>query len=203
MKTAFLLTIALVIALGSVGLFPSSAKAQTPEVITLPDPQKSGGMPLFEALANRHSNRGFRPDTLSLQHISNILWCAFGVNRSDGSRTIPTSHGYKELAVYAVIAKGVYLYDADHNTLTKVLNGDRTLDYGGAPLTLLYSAPTKDGPVGGFHAGSAYQGVGLYCASEGLANVVKTTGANNLAGELPVQEGWPVLVVQSIGFPAQ
>ncbi|MDR1111216.1 MAG: nitroreductase family protein [Deltaproteobacteria bacterium] len=171
------------------------------DAIVLPQPTMTGGAPLMEALSKRKSHRGFQPQALSPQSLGDILWAAFGVNRDGGRRTIPTSHGNNELAVYAVLPSGVFLYDPLAHRLDLVLSGDRTMEYGGAPLTLLYAAPTN-GPVGGFHAGSAYQNVGLLCASEGLANVVKTSGVDALRGELVPAEGWQVLVVQSIGLPA-
>jgi hypothetical protein len=169
------------------------------ESIQLPEPSKSGGMPLYEALSKRHSTRSFKADELNQNQLSGILWSAFGVNRPDGKRTIPTARGKNELQVYAVLHSGVYLYIPDSNTLTLALTGDFTKKYGDSPLTLLFAAPNEI--LGGFHAGSAYQSVGLYCAAEGLANVVKTTGKDELKGKLTLPSGYEVLVVQSIGLP--
>jgi hypothetical protein len=186
----------------SLGLYLTSPlQAADGATITLPQPKKTGGAPLMEALAKRKSHRSFQAQSLTLQQLSDILWAAFGINREDGKKTIPTSHGNNEMAVYAVLSSGVYLYDQKTNSLGKILSGDFTMEYGGAPLTLLYAAPTN-GPVGGFHAGSAYQNVGLYCASEGLANVVKTSGVAALKDALKPESDWKVLVVQSIGYPA-
>jgi hypothetical protein len=154
-------------------------------------------MPLNEALASRASNRSFSPQALDDKDLSQILWSAFGVTRDDGKRTIPTARDRKELAVYAVLTTGVYLYNAENNTLTLALEGDFTKKYANSPLTLLYAAP--DNKFGALHAGSAYQSVGLYCASANLANVVKTTGADELKGQLKLPDDYQVLVVQSIG----
>jgi hypothetical protein len=116
-------------------------------------------------------------------------------------RTIPTAHNRQDLLVYAVLDNGVWLYDAPNNQLELQLKGDHTDKYGQAPLTLLYAVPEKDGAVGGIHVGAALQGVGLLCASEKLANVVKLTGADALKGQLPLPTGYYVAVVQSIGLP--
>jgi hypothetical protein len=182
-----------------------SAQAADPQTLTLPFPVKTGGLPLNDALNKRHSDRKFQAAPLSLPQISQILWSAFGVNREASSmRTIPTAHNRQNLAVYAVLPDGVWLYDAAQNQLTLQLAGNFTSLYGESPLTLLYAAPISDGVVGGLHAGSAYQSVGLYCASEGLANVVKTTGIDALLDKLTLIEGYKVLVVQSIGqHPAE
>ncbi|MDR2387796.1 MAG: SagB/ThcOx family dehydrogenase, partial [Deltaproteobacteria bacterium] len=81
------------------------------------------------------------------------------------------------------------------------LEGDHSSAFRGAPLTLLYAGP-GNGLVGGFHVGSAYQNVALYCASIGLANVVTTSGVAALKNKLiPINE-WIILIVQSIGFPS-
>ncbi|MDR2199477.1 MAG: nitroreductase family protein [Deltaproteobacteria bacterium] len=190
-----LLVLALV---SSVAEFAPEAAAQ--ESIRLPDPVKTGGLPLNEALAARHSARKFKPDQLSRETLSGILWAAFGVNREDGKRTIPTARGKNELQVYAVLSTGVYLYDPEKNTLELALEGDFTKNYDPqAPLTLLYAAPDK--VLGGLHAGSAYQSVGLYAASSGLSNVVKVTGVDELKDKLKLPEGYAVLAVHTLGLP--
>ncbi|MDR2339401.1 MAG: nitroreductase family protein [Deltaproteobacteria bacterium] len=195
MTTTFLKA-ALAVAV-ALGLMATSAMAQ--DSIQLPAPAKTGGKPLFDAMSARKSDRNFKPDELTPAQLSGILWSAFGITRDDGKRTIPTARGRNELQVYAVLKTGVYLYDAESNTLKLALAGDFTQEYAKSPLTLLYAAPNE--VLGGLHAGSAYQSVGLYCASEGLANVVKVTGADELKGKLKLPSGYEVLVVQSIGLP--
>jgi hypothetical protein len=200
MKTLVLFL--LVFSITATGLWSASNLAMAQEnIITLPPPMKSGGMPLMDALTNRKSFRAFQAESLSPEDLSNIFWAAFGLNRPDGKRTIPTSFGRNALAVYAVLSSGVYLYQPEEHKLTLILPGDQTVAYGGAPLTILYAGSVMEGPVGGFHAGAAFQNVGLYCASAGLANVVKTTGVNILKDRLTPPNGWQVLVVQSIGHP--
>jgi hypothetical protein len=197
-KTA--LAVALGLALGLAAYAAAPALAQ--ETIQLPAVAKDGGKPLMQALAARKSDRQFKPEAIPEAQLAAILWAAYGTSRDDTHRTIPTSRGHNELAVYAVTAAGVYAYDPVANTLTLALEGDHTAEYGASsppPLTLLYAAP--DNTVGGMHAGSAYQNVGLYCASEGLNNVVKTTGSDNLKGQLKLPANFQVLVVQSIGQP--
>ncbi len=67
-------------------LFAGNVLAREGDTIPLVAPQKTGGMPLFEALNNRQSIRSFSPEELSRQDLSNLLWAAFGVNREDGRR---------------------------------------------------------------------------------------------------------------------
>ena len=52
------------------------------DVINLPAPRKTGGMPVMEALARRATSRAFDPKPLTSQQLSDALWAAFGVNRT-------------------------------------------------------------------------------------------------------------------------
>lgn len=193
----------LVVVCGVCGFVPGDASSAESDakIMELPAPQKSGGMLLMDALAARSANRKFdAAKPLSDQTLSDLLWATWGVNRPDGRRTAPTAKNTQAIQLYAAMENGVWLYDAPGNKLTKVLGDDTRAKLGGAPLTLLYAAPDKD-VASGMHAGSLYQNAGLFCASAGLANVVKTTGINALDGLLPLPAGYRVFVIQSVGWP--
>ena len=162
-------------------------------------PQKTGGMPLMAALAARHTQRKFREAPVGAQDLSNLLWAAFGVNREDGRRTMPTAMNRQQLVVYVARENGVWFYDAPAHELVQVLDKDIRPAVGGGPLTVLYAAPRD--PAGSMHVGSAYQNVGLYCASAGLANVVRTTGAKEADGAFPLPPDFVVHIVHSVGLP--
>lgn len=168
--------------------------------ISLPAPDKTGGIPLMQALDKRHSSREFKSDPLPPQELSNLLWATFGVNREDGKRTAPTARDSKAVYVYVAMESGVYSYDAVNNELGKVLALDARGKFGGAPVTLIYVAPESDSS-GPLHVGSLYQNAGLYCASAGLANTVKLTGIDALKGQLPLAKGMKVFIVHPIGYP--
>jgi hypothetical protein len=170
-------------------------------LIELPAPQKDSGIPLMQAFAQRHSERQFSSQSLPLQEVSNILWAACGISRQDGKRTIPTAMNYQRIAVYAVLSDGVYRYDADQNILEPVLDGNYLQLYSnGAPLILLHTAQEND-RFSACHIGSMYQNVALYCASAGLANVMKAQETHVLDGKLPLPEGYRVFMIQPIGYP--
>jgi len=157
--------------------------------ITLPAPQKTGGMPLMEALAKRETSRLFDANRdLTPQQISNLLWAAFGINREDGRRTAPTASNRLELDLYVLLKTGAYLYDAKANTLVLVVAGDNRAIGGSqafvkdAPITVLITADFTrmnggDTPgnrqTASTDAGFVSQNIYLYCASEGLANGVR------------------------------
>ncbi|MDR1777516.1 MAG: nitroreductase family protein [Desulfovibrio sp.] len=196
-----LLTLCLVLALALTAPFAGAASGGAAEKrMTLPKPTVSGGMPLMNALAARKSTRSFDSRAISEQNLSNLLWAAWGINRTDGKRTVPTSRNRQEAALFAVLESGVWRYEAADNSLTLVVVGDARGRFGGAPLTLIFAA--KAGDDGGMHAGSMYQNVGLYCASVGLGNVVKTTGRAEFAPtQLKLPDEYKVYVVQSVGWP--
>ncbi|MDR3320398.1 MAG: nitroreductase family protein [Desulfovibrio sp.] len=190
--------LALLLGLTGSGLVYSAVQDKS---IILPQPIKSGGIPLVEAMAKRKTAREFSGRGVSEQDLSNLLWAAWGVNRADGKRTIPTSRNRQEAIVFVVLKSGVWRYEAVKNTLILVADVDALFSFGNAPLTLIYAALAGD-DSGGMHVGSMYQNVGLYCASAGLANVVKSTGRDALdALSLKLPSGYKAYVVHSIGWP--
>ena len=178
-------------------------QAMAEMLVELPAPQKTGGLSMLESLAKRHVERRFDSRPLPMQEVSNILWAACGVNREDGRLTVPTAMNYQRIGVYAVLPDGVYRYDAGQNVLEQVLQGDYLKQYdNGAPMVLLHVAQESD-HYSPFHIGSMYENVALYCASAGLANVMKAQETNRLDGKLPLPEGWKVYMIQPVGYPAK
>jgi len=188
-------------------------------VIALPPPQVSGGLPLMAALAARHSQREFAPDPLAPQVLSDLLWSAFGINRAAGrGRTAPSALGAQEIDVYAALAGGLYIYDPDAHRLARVAQVDarRVTGYQDfvdeAPLDLVYvadQAHLKNVP--GEHrdaysaacAGAIAQNVYLFCASTGLATVVRGWfDRRALAAALRLDRDEHVVLAQTVGYPA-
>jgi len=152
--------------------------------IKLLAPQKSGGMPLMEALANRKTNRDFTQDELTPQQLSNLLWAAAGVNREDGRRTAPTASNSQQIEIYVLNKQGAYLYLPAEHALKLVVAGDyRTSGasqerFQECPLMLIFVAnhdkmekysDEAKAMYGATDSGNVSQNVYLYCASEGLA----------------------------------
>lgn len=188
--------------------------------ISLPAPRMEGGKPLLSALKERQSSRAFAAKPLPLQLVSDLLWAAFGINRPDsGMRTAPSTRNWQEIDVYVVMPEGAYRYDAKANTLRAVLKGDfRGLTglqpfVAAAPINLLYVLdPGKMKGVSGEDvalysgADAAYisQNVYLFCASEGLATVVRgLVDRQALAKALKLPESLRVVFAQTVGYPAE
>ena len=181
---------------------PAAAVADV--LVELPAPQKSGGLSVLEALGSRHVERAFDDRTLPMQEVSNVLWAACGVNREDGRLTVPTALNRQLVGVYAVLSDGVYRYDAKQNVLEQVLKGDGYLKMyaNGAPMVLLHAAQESE-RYSAMHVGSMYENVALYCASAGLANVMKAQETDKLEGKLPLPDGWKIYMIQPVGYPAK
>ena len=183
--------------------------AQRPDVIELPPPQTTGGMPLFDAISARQSIKEYSDKEVSLQNLSTILWSAYGFNR-DGMRVIPTSSNYQHLSVYVFLKDAVYLYDAKENKLFKKADGDHRRIIGSqefvyvAPVNLLFVADgTKEAGTGShISAGCAVQDIYLTCAALGLDTVVRSAGINADAVRplLKLADTDELIIAQTIGY---
>lgn len=157
----------------------------------LPEPQREGGKPVFEAIRDRHSDREILDTPLDEQTLSDLLWVAYGFNR-ENMRVIPTALNRQELDVYAVLKDGVYLYDAKENRLRLIAADDHRAKAGKqeyvatAPLNLIYVADrTKETDTGAYiSVGCAVQNVYLACVSKGLACRVRTSIDKDVLHEL-------------------
>jgi SagB-type dehydrogenase family enzyme len=203
------------------GLKADRVKGRSGEaVIALPPPQASGGMPLMAALSARRSLREFSERPLPPQVLSDLLWAAFGINRPAGrGRTAPSALGAQEIDVYAALAGGLYIYDPDAHRLARVAQVDarRVTGYqdfvDAAPLDLVYVADQAHlQNIPGEHraaysaacAGAIAQNVYLYCASAGLATVVRGwLDRRALAAALGLGRDEQVVLAQTVGYPAE
>jgi len=177
-----------------------ASAAHAAQTMQLPAPDKTGGMPLMQALAERKTTRSFSDKTVTAQDLSNLLWAAWGVNRPDGRRTAPTGHNSQTVEIFVVLDSGVWRYDGPKHVLEQALPGDLRSKVGGAPVTLLFAAPT-DNPWSGEHVGSLYQNAGLYCASAKMACVVRVAGAEGLKDSLTLPKGYSVRIALAAGWP--
>ena len=171
----------------------------------------------MQALAERKSEREFGSRELSSQTLSNLLWAAFGVTRPDGRRTAPSAMNRQTVDVYVVQAGGAYLYDAANNRLLPVTAGDLrsatgTQAYvGQAPLNLVFvsdyakmgdSAEVSKAGTAGAETGFIGQNVYLYCASEGLATVIRgSIDKGPLAKALKLRPEQHIVLAQTVGYP--
>jgi nitroreductase len=166
------------------------------------------------AVKNRKSNRELSEKEISLQDISNILWCANGINRADtGRKTVPSPMNRQDISVYTVLKDGIYLYDAKKHELVPIVSGDYRKDFWMAPLNLIYVSDTskldflKDRPeeqamTAGIDAGHCSQNVYLYCAVTNLCVVIRTGfDRAKVASIIGLQPQQLIVAIQTIGYP--
>lgn len=204
--------------LGMMGqLRPKPAKGEGAPTIELPPPSKEGGTPLMDALSQRRSAREFSPRELSVQALSDLLWAAYGVNRPDGGRTAPSALNAQEVDLYVALPSGAYLYDAGANMLRLVAGRDLRSVTGyqdfvdEAPLDLVFVAdhsrmsfvPAGQRESYAFAAaGAICQNVYLFCASSGLATVIRAwINREAIADALGLTHDQQVLLSQTVGYP--
>ena len=178
------------LALGLIDQFkPLPAIGQFAKTLTLLPPTRSGGKPLMEALLARQSQRKFSEAPLDPQILSDLLWAAAGVNRSEhGGRTFPSAMNAQEVLLYVAMPVGLFLYDATLHTLGLTVASDVRRVTGNqdfvdkAPMDLVFVADhtrMKLIPVAqresfaSVAAGAMAQNVYLYCASKGLSTVLR------------------------------
>ena len=191
--------------------------ADAPESIALLKPVTRGGMPLMQALSERQSRREFSAEELSPQMLSNLLWAACGVNRADGRRTAPSANNRQTVDIYVTLPEGAYLYRAKEHRLDLVTPGDLRAAAGRqpfvaeAPLNLVYVAdhaklegtPEEDRALYTVaETGFVGQNVYLFCASEGLATVVRAMiDRPALAKALKLRASQKITLAQTVGYP--
>jgi nitroreductase len=196
---------------------PLAIYSQDIKPVKLLAPQLEGGKFLMQALKERKSLREFSVKKLPLQVMSDLLWAVNGINRPDsGHRTAPSAMDMQEIDIYIAKADGLYLFDAKQNMLIPVLGEDIRALTGkqpfvkDAPVNLIYVAdfakmskiPGSDadfyaGTDTGFISENAY----LYCASAGLATVVRGfIDKPVLAKAMKLRPDQKIILAQTIGY---
>lgn len=186
--------------------------------IALPAPDKTGGMPLMEALAARSSAREFAAREIPPRILSELLWAADGVNRPEsGKRTAPTARNWQDTDVYVFLKMGIYLYLPKENRLKLIKKGDFMKLAGKqdfvekAPLNLIFvsdfskmdkAAPKEDKMLyAGVHAGCIAQNVYLYCASAGLNTVTRRMmDLEALREPMGLSANQTIILGQTVGY---
>ncbi len=207
-------------ALGLIGqLKPQPVQGNTQSALKLPPAQTDGGLPLMQALHKRQSQREFEPAPLVAQSISDLLWAAAGINRPAlGGRTAPSAMNAQEVDVYVALPEGLYRYDPRGHVLNLVSATDvrRVTGYqdfvDSAPMELIYVADhsrmklvpaAQRESYASAAAGAMAQNVYLYCASAGLATVIRAwIDRQILSQAMGLEADHQILLAQTVGQPS-
>lgn len=193
------------------------------ENIRLPEPEKTGGMSLTEALTLRRTEREFGDKDFNVQELSNLLYSAGGVNRPEGLLVYPVGMGVQDTKIFVIMRDGVYEYDPHTHSLEQIEYGDHRAecnshnDFAGkASVNLVYvhdldawkkyltgeRAIPKDAAVrmGMFHSGAIMQNVYLFAASQNWNNVVQGSFDNAKLRELlKLNDSQTITLLHSVG----
>jgi nitroreductase len=211
---------------------PDLGAAEELQPIVLPKPEMEGGKSVLAALKDRKTTRSISPEPLPPQTLSNLLWAAFGVNRSEmglmgkPGRTAPSASNSQEIDLYVCLEKGVYLYEAVPHRLAPVAAGDFRARAGRAaaakaPVNIFYIVDlTKyimgpgqpDRSIGNPEVQKSYyyadtgfiaQNVYLFAASQGLAAWFHNCDKERTVREFRLRSEQRVLFAQTVGYSAK
>ncbi len=191
---------------------------ETPTV-ALPPPATEGGKPLLTAIRERRSSRAFSDRPLPPQTLANLLWAAIGVSDPEGGRlTVPNARSRHEIDVFVITAAATYRYDIPRHALETVATADLRALAGKqdfvatAPVNLIYVADYARMPdltaeqqlvYGSTDVGFSVQNAYLYCASAGLATVVRGSVDREALGRaLGLGPQQRIILAQCVGWPA-
>ena len=199
---------------------PSAAIAQDLKPIDLPSPRSEGGRALTATLKLRRSTREYSDRPLPVQTLSDLLWAAFGVNRTaSGDRTVPYWRHIMVMEIYVAMADGVWLFEPKAHTLLPHSKDDIRAQtglqdfVGTAPLNLIYVAHGErmtDISIeerrlyASVDTGFMGQNVYLFCASEGLGTVFRgAVDGAKLGRTLQLPDQQFVTFAQTVGYGRQ
>lgn len=102
-----------------------TAKVFEGKLIELPPVEVGFDAPLRQALDKRRTVRDFVEEEIPMEMLSSLLWTAYGFNRPDEhKRVVPSAVNAQEFDIYLFTREGVYLYNAEKNSLEMVTDGD-------------------------------------------------------------------------------
>lgn len=199
-------------------------EAQDLKEVRLPEPDKSRGTTVMQALSGRMSVRECSSEDLSLNDLSDVVWAANGINRpADGRRTAPSALNKQDIDIYVFTDEGVYLYEPESHVLRPVVEGDYRAVLAGPPSPARTQDFVKDFPVillyvsdlsrfgmegervrlmAAMDAGIVSQNVSLFCASAGLCTVPRASMDESAVRKLLKLAEYQIpLMNNPIGYP--
>lgn len=92
--------------------------------VPLPDPRTTGKLSLEEAIRRRRSIREFRPQVLTQDELSQLLWAAQGITGEQGYRAAPSAGAFYPLETYVLTQAGLDHYEVESHALNRRVEGD-------------------------------------------------------------------------------
>ena len=117
--------------------------------ISLPKPSFDGKVSVEKAIKERRTIRDFKERTLSLDHLSQLLWAAQGItDPAIGRRAAPSGGALYPLDIYVLVGEngvermeaGVYHYLPKEHSISLISKGDRRKEIASASLWQMWMA---------------------------------------------------------------
>ncbi len=117
--------------------------------IALPKPSLDGKVSLEKAIRQRRTIRDFRERSLSLHHLSQLLWAGQGItDPTTRKRAAPSAGALYPLDIYILVGEngveameaGVYHYSPKEHSISMTLKGDRRREISSASLSQMWMA---------------------------------------------------------------
>ena len=208
---------------------PGWGKARKEGFIQLPDPAFDGVVSVERAIKERRTIRVFRPHSLGMTQLSQLLWAAQGITDDErGFRAAPSAGALYPLDIYAVVGEegveglraGVYRYYPARHGLEIISTGDRRREVADAALSQMWisTAPVifvitaeyqritrKYGERGIRYAhievGHVGQNIFLQAGALGLgAGIAGAFRDTSVAGAINAPKGHEPLIIMPVGY---
>lgn len=190
------------------------------ELITLPEPNRKGSVPLEKAIAARRSKRNFSSKSLTPKQISQLCWAAQGQEAGGRYRTTPSAGATYPLELIIVTGDGLFHYLPAEHSLKKLTGLDLRNDLASAawgqefieaaPLILVFTAEfsrtTNHYGERGIRyvymeAGHAAQNVHLQAEALGLGSVaVGAFDDNSVSKVLSLPKNIEPIYMVTVGY---
>jgi SagB-type dehydrogenase family enzyme len=115
----------------------------------LPQPSFDGKIPVEKAIKERRTIRDFKERSLSLNHLSQLLWAAQGITGlKEGKRAAPSGGALYPLDIYAIIGErgvegmemGIYHYLPQPHSILLISKADRREEIASSSLQQTWMA---------------------------------------------------------------
>jgi len=206
------------VVLSLVSVFCLSLFADGLSPVKLNAPDRDRGFSLTKSISVRASAREWTGKALELKDLSDLLWCAFGINRPEKSmRTAPSYRDVQDISLYVVMKEGTYIYDPKENVLNPVTEGDfrplcamsqKSVE-NAAAIVILISDLTKINVKdkceqvkwAAIDAGVISENINLFCAATGLVTVPRATmDTEKLRVALKLKETQEPIMNNPVGY---
>jgi SagB-type dehydrogenase family enzyme len=130
-------------------VIPAWSKDQQGGFMQLPRPTFDGTVSVERVIKERRTIRAFRPDSMDMAQLSQLLWAAQGItDERRGFRSAPSGGALYPLDVYIVVGErgvgglraGIYRYQPTSHSLETIDTGDRRREVARAALTQMWIA---------------------------------------------------------------